>query len=207
MQFLQFYFQKEQITSITNELFVNLNYCDISSKKIYFYLLEKFNALKILGNLNQSRSYWKFLKNYLRGFSTHQYINTEELWMLDSASEPLPDVEYVTKCILISLKKKLVTLSHTIQLSMIQEEISILIQFVEKNLKLIHAEKSFSPPDWTCRTQTYSHLQHQEEFDRLNGLQLPRTELLKEIEKSYCQNRISAYEINQLSIWKEIDKE
>lgn len=111
MQFLQFYFQKEQITSITNELFVNLNYCDISSKKIYFYLLEKFNALKILGNLNQSRSYWKFLKNYLRGFSTHQYINTEELWMLDSASPLLTGLAGPKPTLICSIRKNSIVLT------------------------------------------------------------------------------------------------
>lgn len=60
IKFLDFYFEYKKVTSITAELIECLNYCDLSQRKTFLYILKRFTALKVAGNMNHHSAYRTF---------------------------------------------------------------------------------------------------------------------------------------------------
>lgn len=83
-----------------------------------------------------------------------------------------------------------------------KKEIDVIIKFINKNIEIISKDtalKEESPIK--ISTQVYSG-KNNIEIERLNGLNCTETELLKEIEESYQNGKISANDITHLDLVK-----
>lgn len=79
LKFLSFYFTYKKLDTVNLELIRCLKYCNLRSKNIYFFVINKFNDLKVINNMNVHDSYWQFLLKYLTALSSFGYINTHNV--------------------------------------------------------------------------------------------------------------------------------
>lgn len=81
-------------------------------------------------------------------------------------------------------------------------EIDMYIKFIKKNIELISKKEGYKEESVIkIDMKAHSRFVNQEEYDRLNNLKCTKG-LLSEIEKSYKDGKISAYEISQLDFIK-----
>lgn len=195
LKFIDFYFYYTKSEKIDLILIEVLYYCRIDSKKVYFYILEKFNKLNIIRNMNKDLVYIRFLKKYLRGISRFGYAETESVSLLDEYRKiplKIDDLKDATKYIEMTLSEmKKNTLED------IKYEINVILKFICKNRKIINHNnllEDIHPQTWAVG---YSG---QDEFQRLDKLRmnLSKDEFKKEVEESYNKNLISPYRATKL---------
>ena len=198
-QFVNFYFDYTQKDIIDIELIQILNYCSLASKGVYLDILARFNGLKIIGNMNKEKSYRHFLKKYLGALSSLGYSNTSELWKLDMPEEIALEVSYIEDA-MRHIREDISGMQDRIGLEEIQVELGTIIAFMDKNIVIAKSEHTLKPHEPGVNTQVTSRYIHQEEFDRLAELQrtVGNENFMKELEKSYKNELISAYEVDKL---------
>lgn len=198
IDFLRFYLKYQNIQCITPELIECLNYCDLKERKTYLFILKKFNKLEVSGNLNDHRSYSKFLYTYLSAFSDLGYVDTEEIYYFyNQETNTTLNVSTIKDSVFEPLKNKLEDLKKSIPLSQIETEINHLLEFLEKNSKLMEAKRNFDKPQIRLKTKIEHKLKNQEKIDSLNTIS-DKKELEKEVLNAYQNNEITAYEIREL---------
>ena len=195
-KFISFYFRQAKVKEINYDLIDALYYCDLQYKTVYLDLLQRFNQLTIIGNMNKQKNYKSFLIKYLRALSRLIYMDTHELWMIEDGEGEIKNIEIICD-MLDRMKKKLISLKNSIPISKISIELLTIISFIDKNIEIITNPTDVEFEESPVKVNYNTRFVNQEEYDRLKAL--PRDEeFLSEIEKSYENDLIGVYEVNKL---------
>ena len=203
LAFLNLYFRYGEVKDIDLDLIENLKYGDISSKEVYIYILDKFNKLNIIGNMNNKKSYKYFLKNYLQALSSLQYVDTEELSVLEDKDDDILDEKIIQEMVLKQIKDKMEEQKKLITINSIQRDIDTIITFIQKNHDIIGNPKNLEYKNINHETKIKKSYIHQTEYDRLKNLDLSEVDYLQEVEESYKAGKIGTHEIINLISSKE----
>lgn len=202
LKFLSFYFTYKKVDTVNLELIRCLKYCNLRSKNVYFFVINKFNNLKVISNMNGHDSYWQFLLKYLTALSSFGYINTHNVRSALELKDNNHDVDILKEILFRPMLQELKLLKERIPIEEPKKEIDVIIKFINKNIEIISKDtalKEESPIK--ISTQVYSG-KNNIEIERLNGLNCTEMELLKEIEESYQNGKISANDITHLDLVK-----
>ena len=196
---IDFYFlYNKNLDMITPELIECLYYCELSDRNSYLYIINKFNNLKITKNLNSHKSYKRFLLEYLSMFSTLGFCDTYDIWDLRDNSKEYINVKTIEKNVFLPLRKKLEDLHKNIPMKIIQNDIEILIKFLDKNIELVNTSDNFEKPDIHFDSKVTVRSCNQEIVDKLNSLTLNDEEFEKEVIKKYQNQELVPYEVAEL---------
>lgn len=152
--------------------------------------------------MNRHDSYWQFLLKYLTALSSFGYINTHNVRSALELKDNNHNVDILKKILFQPIERELKQLKDKMPIKEPKGEIDVIIKFINKNLGIISQDtvlKEESPIK--ISTQVYSG-KNNIEIERLNGLNCTEAELLKEIEESYQNGKISANDITHLDLVK-----
>ncbi len=196
IKLIDFYFDFCAVKEIDHNLVATLRYCNISSNTVYIHILEKFNKLSIVGNMNDKNYYRSFLISYLRNLSSLSYIDTYDLEFIENCSETGVDVK-AANMTLNRLNEKLTLLRERITIVKVSKDIDIVIEFISKNRDIINSELPLKQKQIRTDSKFSSRFIYQTEYDRL--LKFKQTNSFKqEIENSYKNDKIGVHEIAKL---------
>ena len=198
IKFLDFYFEYKKVASITAELIECLNYCDLSQRKTFLYVLKKFVSLKVTGNMNHHGAYRIFLDHYLTELSGLGYIDTEEVVLVRQMKAEVLDVNGIKDDVIDKLKKKMLRLRKQIPLAAIHDEIDLILRFLDKNIELMEKKEKLKVPKGSCKSEIHTQLPHQELVDEIQNREFGDEEFSQEIEKYYETEELNLHEIGIL---------
>ena len=202
LKFLSFYFTYKKVDTVNLELIRCLKYCNLRSKNVYFFVINKFNDLKVISNMNGHDSYWQFLLKYLTALSSFGYINTHNVRSALELKDNNHDVDILKEILFRPMLQELKLLKERIPIEEPKKEIDVIIKFINKNIEIISKDTALKEESLIkISTQVYSG-KNNIEIERLNGLNCTEMELLKEIEESYQNGKISANDITHLDLVK-----
>lgn len=202
LKFLSFYFTYKKLDTVNLELIRCLKYCNLRSKNIYFFVINKFNDLKVINNMNVHDSYWQFLLKYLTALSSFGYINTHNVRSALELKDNNHNIDILKEILFQPMLQELKLLKERIPIEEPKKEIDVIIKFINKNIEIISKDTALKEESQIkISTQVYSG-KNNIEIERLNGLNCTETELLKEIEESYQNGKISANDITHLDLVK-----
>ena len=199
---IDFYFlyndYSKDLDTITPRLIECLCYCELSDRSFYLYVINKFNNLKVTKNLNSHKSYKRFLLEYLSMFSTLGFCDTHATSDLRDESKEYIDINSIEKNVFLPLRKKLEDLHKNIPMEIIQNDIEILIKFLDKNIELVNTNNKFEKPDIHFDSKVTIRSFNQEMVDKLNSSTLNDEEFKKEVIKKYQNQELAPYEVSNL---------
>ena len=112
------------------------------------------------------------------------------------------DVHFLKEYLFPHMLEKLKQLKEKMPIENPKGEIDSIITFINKNIEIISKDTAFKEESpIKISTQVYSK-SNNIEIERLNGLNCTEAELLKEIEESYQNGKISANDITHLDLVK-----
>lgn len=201
IKLIDFYLEYRQIKSISAQLIEVLLICQISNKLIYLHILRIFNNLEIVGNLNEIEKYQDFLYKYINAFSRLGYINTHDIFYLDT----FPEEKEETLKFLFSKKDELGKMKNESPFDELKLEINELMQFLQKNIDLIKSPQKLKKYELesgiSTRVNDYSSIDRGiQELSKLSN-----DELKKKLYDDYKSGKYMAGEI--IEIWKKLRKE
>lgn len=198
IKWIDLYFDLNNIRDINYNLIDDVYYCNIYNNKVYIHMLNKFNNLKIRGNMNNDKIYKRFLIKYLRVLSTLGYIDTYDIDYFSPDTDNI-DIQ-MTLFGLDVFKRKLEELKRNTgtTVNQIKNDIETIIQFIGKNKEIINTSQPLNrPKNPIVSSKCTTKFIHQDEFDRLLSIQ-DNEEFLQELNRSYSDNNFSAYEFQEL---------
>ena len=199
---IDFYFlyndYSKDLDTITPRLIECLCYCELSDRSFYLYVINKFNNLKVTKNLNSHKSYKRFLLEYLSMFSTLGFCDTHATSDLRDESKEYIDINSIEKNVFLPLRKKLEDLHKNIPMEIIQNDIEILIKFLDKNIELVNTSDNFEKPDIHFDSKVTVRSFNQEMVDKLNKSKLNEKEFEKEVIEKYINQEITPSEVSNL---------
>ncbi len=198
ISWINLYLSIDDIQEINDKFIVDIYYCNINNNKVYIHMLNIFNNLKIIGNMNDYKIYKRFLIKYLRVLSTLGYIDTYDIDYFSPDTDNI-DIQ-MTLSGLDVFKRKLEELKRNTgtTVNQIKNDIETIIQFIEKNKEIINTSQPLNrPKNPIVSSKCTTKFIHQDEFDRLLSIQ-DNKEFLQELNKSYNDNNFSAYEVQEL---------
>lgn len=199
---IDFYFlyndYSKDLDTITPRLIECLCYCELSDRSFYLYVINKFNNLKVTKNLNSHKSYKRFLLEYLSMFSTLGFCDTHATNDLRDESKEYIDINSIEKNVFLPLRKKLEDLHKNIPMEIIQNDIEILIKFLDKNIELINTNDNFEKPDIHFESKVTVRSFNQEIVDKLNQSKLNEKDFEKEVIEKYINQEITPSEVSNL---------
>lgn len=111
IKLIDFYLRHKEIKAIDSDLIDILLLCQMRSKDVYLHVLQVFNSLEIIGNLNKIESYKDFLVKYLQNLSRLGFVDTRVVYWLEDF--PIAKNEQIT-FVFDSLKENLRNLQNGI---------------------------------------------------------------------------------------------
>ena len=199
---IDFYFlyndYSKDLDTITPRLIECLCYCELSDRSFYLYVINKFNNLKVTKNLNSHKSYKRFLLEYLSMFSTLGFCDTHATSDLRDESKEYIDINSIEKNVFLPLRKKLEDLHKNIPMEIIQNDIEILIKFLDKNIELVNTSDNFEKPDIHFESKVTVRSFNQEIVDKLNQSKLNEKDFEKEVIEKYINQEITPSEVSNL---------
>lgn len=199
---IDFYLTHNKIKNINSSLLQVFKYCLISNKEVYFYVLKKFNELVITGNMNDTKSYRSFFISYTEAFSNLGYINTRELNYISEDVLHKFDVEFVKKEVIQKFIQDFNELYKRIPLEQAKKEILLMIAFLEKNIKLIEAEKTLEEFKGGIKSEMSMELSTDKIIKELKEKNLTEKQLLETLKEGYEKGKYSAHEV--ATVWNEL---
>lgn len=193
--FLEFYFnqyrKETEHPAISRELVAGCNYCDLYERNVFFRVVRFVNSLAVSGNLNGTKSYQLFFKNYLGAIPMLGYCQRMEYWMFELPGRVEQNLE-MAESLMEQLKGELEKLRDKEELTYVKEDYRDLVRFVEKNQELIRCESSWKEKEKPFRSsKPQSRWHHQEEVDRLRKLKKEQPDRFHaELEKSYREGKL-----------------
>ena len=199
---IDFYFlyndYSKNLDTITPRLIECLCYCELSDRSFYLYVINKFNNLKVTKNLNSHKSYKRFLLEYLSMFSTLGFCDTHATSDLRDESKEYININSIEKNVFLPLRKKLEDLHRNIPMKIIQNDIEMLIKFLDKNIELVNTSDNFEKPDIHFDSKVTVRSFNQEMVDKLNKSKLNEKEFEKEVIEKYINQEITPSEVSNL---------
>lgn len=204
IKLIDFYFDIAEIKSINASLIHSLNYCDTSQREIFIHILDKFNHLKIDGNLNDTECYPKFLKEYIKAFERLGYIDVHMIEMYSFESKFL-NAPYGHKyrnlsTLYMQLQLKLDKLKKETPLKEIKDEVTVMKNFLKHNAQLILNKNILK--EYTSGISTSSTIKDslEDTFAELDKLHKEKEELKNYLHDNYTSGKFSAYDVSR--IWE-----
>ena len=196
---IDFYFKYAEIKTITPSLIHNLNYCNISYREVYFHIISKFNELDIIGNLNSTECYPKFLREYIGAFSRLGFIDTHELDWYSIGNKPIQNIkEY--KGFYCSITNKLSKLKINSPIDLIKHEARVMKEFLKKNAYLMMADNPLKEYESRIKTSSSCEDSLKSFYEEIEGNGITGETLRNYLSEKYKNNEISAYGIER--IWE-----
>ena len=187
-------FEEFEIEEIDIDIIAALNYCNLDSRKNYIHILDKFNRLKIKGNLNSEEVYKLFLVKYLSQLSSLGFCDTyQEISYLENIiGDKILIVDDIRDNVFSTILKKLKPL-YDCKIDSLRKEIVILVDFINKNIELI-AKDNIIQRNNSLKMQFKSVNHNQEIIDKIeaNGIKI------EEIEENYIKGNLRPYEVKEL---------
>ncbi|MBR1639606.1 MAG: hypothetical protein IJ688_09505 [Treponema sp.] len=199
---IDFYLKHNKIRDINSGLLQVFKYCLISNKEVYLYVLKKFNDLKIIGNLNDTKSYRRFFISYTEAFSNLGFINTRELNYISEDILHKFNVEFVKKEIIQKFIQDFKDLYTIIPLEQAKNEILLMIKFLEKNIELIETKNSLEEYKGGIRSDISMELSTDKIIKELKEKNLTEKQLLETLKEGYEKGKYSAHEV--ATVWNEL---
>ena len=135
-------------------------------------------------------------------FSTLGFCDTYDICDLREQSKEYIDVKTIEKNVFLPLRKKLEDLHKNIPMKIIQNDIEILIKFLDKNIELVNTSDNFEKPDIHFDSKVTIRSFNQEIVDKLNQSKLNEKEFEKEVIEKYINQEITAGEVSDLERYK-----
>lgn len=211
IRLLTFYFSKNSgvdISQLDYSMIEVLNYCDLSKKEVFLWLIKKFPAISIEGNPNKEKCYHKFLKEYLQAAEYWGYEKHYESWKMDfpgSINDNKKMVLDVLKNIIASMNCE----NESCMLDVIKKERNAVIQFLEWNMDLINCVQVLKYPTAGMKTEMFTRVynKYPEVYERLEKKKAlfevedekSQNLILSEIEAEYVAGRLSVNEVELLT--------
>jgi hypothetical protein len=199
IKFIEFYTKNTQKNTLDLEVLQILLYAPLCDKNMFIHLIRIFSSMDIIGNMNTSKIFYRFIVKYFRGLSSFGYTNTRELEIIVDNNEELIIVEYFDRYTMVIISR-MKLLKRIINIEVINDELELLIKFLEKCIEIVLTEDVIEKREPRVTTSYSSSYKNQDEFDRLNSLKdtVDAKSFSNAILNSYNNNRISAYEIAKL---------
>lgn len=199
IKLIDFYFEYTEIKSITASLIHNLNICNISFREVYFHIISKFNELDIIGNLNSTECYPKFLREYIGAFSRLGFIDTHELDWYSIGNKPIQNIKKY-KVFYCSIVNKLSKLKKNSPIDLIKHEARVMKEFLKKNAYLMMADNPLKEYESRIKTSSPCEDSLKKFYDEIESNGLTGEKLRNYLDVKYNQKEISAYGIEK--IWE-----
>ena len=205
VKLIDFYLGHKEIKSINSDLIEVLLLCQIRSRDVYLHILQVYNSLEIIGNLNKIESYKDFLVKYLHNLSRLGFVDTRVVcWLDDSLIAKNEQITFVFD----SLKEDLRNLQNGMPIEKVKEDVEIMIKFLEKNQEIINHPKELREIEYkgTDIQMTESASRYEEIVQQLRTTSLE--DIPKLVEKLYNNGKYFPAEIKKaLEIWRNKNKE
>lgn len=161
-----------------------------------------FNDSEIQGNMNGEKGYQTFLKTYLGnvfylGYSHGYSFEPWRMEMQGTVKKRRDDVRNLLK----EMEKQIEREKEKLQdfsFSKMEKEYETILQFIRKNIQLIEDERVIKPKELQFRVTEGSRHQNQEEFDRILTYLDRREAFIREVKKSYDEERLNPGEVQEL---------
>ena len=135
-------------------------------------------------------------------FSTLGFCDTYDIWDLRDKSKEYIDINSIERNVFLPLRKKLEDLHRNIPMKIIQNDIEILIKFLDKNIELVNTSDNFEKPDIHFDSKVTVRSFNQEMVDKLNQSKLNEKDFEKEVIEKYMSQEITASEVSDLERYK-----
>lgn len=195
IKLLDFYFVK-RLNKINDALIGALRYCALYSNKVYIHILKKFNAMSIVGNLNDVKHYVDFLNKYIGAITRIGYIDGHDLWQIDGMDKISTNKDAFIDVLDTYIKKMNEFKESVATIEQVVSDVDVIIAFLEKNKEIINCEERVKEEP-LVQTKFHTTNKNQEEYDRLLK-EKGSPDFSKDLEDSYCLGKISPYEIKKL---------
>ena len=166
LKLLDLYFSCNAITEITAGLIQCLNYCGIEYHDVFMHVIRRFNELKIIGNINNTKSYARFLRRYVTRIISMTGIS-DDYWgyLMENGSA---DTEIVApfKSHVSDVMSKLKVLRNDTALDIIKDDCAEMLSFLDKNIKLVQSspDQKEHKGSISIHTEIHNPLQNIEEY-------------------------------------------
>lgn len=211
IRLLTFYFSKSSGVDISRfdyHMIEVLNYCDLTKKEVYLWLIKIIPTISIEGNPNEEKCYHKFLKEYLQAAEYWGYERHYESWKMDFAGTISDNKELVLE-VLQNIIDSMNYENEVCKLDVIKQERNAVIRFLEWNMDLINCEQALKYPatGWKTEMSTRTYHKFPEVYERLEKMKAliemedekSQSLFLKEIETEYIAGRLSVHEVDLLT--------
>ena len=189
------FFIKEN-DEITSHLIQTLNYCKLDDRDVLLHIFKRFSTLSVVGNLNKSISYKKFLHNYFSAIMNNGYIRTDKLrWLKNddfTGFEEEKDMyigHIIPEC--LEAIEKVPSYTNNVE---ILNQFAIIRQFIEKNKEIINASKDlneFIPEVKFSSSMTDLMVEKAKQYSKMD---LSKAALRELLEKQYLAQEINFYQ-------------
>ena len=213
LKLLDFYFSSKRIREITAELIQCLNYCRIDDRAVFIDILRRFNALKIIGNLNNTKTYEHFLRRYVTEILSLAGIHAG-IWEYLLANE-MSQGKIIDKFadIMVEVKSKLNKLRNSDAIGVIKDDCALMCSFLDKNNQLIQSKQKLKEHQNNISVHTEFHDPVQLIEEQIIKGKLTGSELDDFLADSYRNGVLKATEAQWLrkkfrgEVHKEVDGE
>lgn len=203
IKLLDFYFRNNSFDGKINKDFLACcNYCSPDCRSVFLKIIEKFNSLQIIGNMNREKLYLNFLQIYYRSAYILGYFSRFHGWQIElkeADDKNVPYIEFFLKECFHSIENDID--SDLFPKSVVSEMQSVK-SFLEKNLKIIKTKKAISPENFQVRTSITERWNYtnEEVYNQLKSeINLYDIEKYKSrLHKEYQKNTISLQEMRRL---------
>ncbi|MGE7911559.1 P-loop NTPase fold protein [Lysinibacillus xylanilyticus] len=207
LKLIDFYFNCNEISEFNRDVLKCLNNCTINTKEEYFKILRYIVELKVICNFEDYKEFLDFLKKYMQALTRMKIYNAWEYFDDYSKFHKLNDQIFILTKIRDDLKS--IRLHHqSLGVLNTHEDITIVINFLEKLLEIINCKKSlnsFEQQDFINVNMEVSR-ERLEKFDyykKLLDSEIDYGQIYQEIDDSYANGELSLYEISMLVADKE----
>lgn len=132
IKLIDFYFEYEETKEIDRDLIVTFMYANVSSRKVFCYLLERFNQLNVVGNFGKTGCYKLFMEKFLNAIVMHRFCFAFR-GVLEDMQEL--NVEFLSK--FIKQEVEFINEEKIKTIPKIQKDLELVIKFLEKNIKIM----------------------------------------------------------------------
>lgn len=210
-RFLEFYIKTQDSNNrLELEKVVILTLLEHGWKDTFFKILEYFNGLSVMGNMNSEKVYQQFLKDYSEQAYMEGYLSSYNAFRLEypmmANNKDKVDVlmEYL-KAVVANLQRMI---HHEDKPKTVETELNILLKFYEKNLEIVNSEKSVKGKEVHIRSNVqhipqYKNKAVYKELEALTNsivsdICLTKKEFKKRLDQEYDKNNLSYREYRNL---------
>lgn len=194
LKLIKLYFMLETHPYISVEFIEMVNYCDLEIRAVCLEVLKRFSNMQIRGNLNGFACYRKFLKEYMQSAMNYGGVCSVDIWQIEGKGG-IEDRREIVEHFLEQCLNELRQSEKELDIPVFRADAAVIENFIEKNLKLIRTEKKLARQEWKAETHMSARWKHQEKMDGLLAGNLPKEQLLSELECAYKEETLDPHEI------------